>query len=295
MGIRGQAVGLVSKLPPEIHEAVPAELRTMLRHRLRHYYPFEVDFDHRRTPVLEPGEVTGEPDFVGIGVQKAGTSWWFQLIIQHPDVSHRASIHKERHFFGRFGAEAFEQADVDAYARWFPHRAGTKTGEWTPDYFYQAWVPPLLARAAPQAKFLLILRDPVQRFRSGLASQVRNGATHVGSTQAAALDYSLYAEAYRRWTACMPADQIMVMQYEACVANPAAELKRTYEFLGLDASFVPPDLLREVNKTVEAKAALPEDALSRLESVVGPDIGELAVLLPFLDLTLWPSAARLLG
>ena len=30
-------------------------------------------------------EVGGPPDFVGIGVQKAGTTWWFELLLTHPD------------------------------------------------------------------------------------------------------------------------------------------------------------------------------------------------------------------
>lgn len=240
MGVRGSVARTMSRLPSGLHEAVPAEMRTLMRHRLGRYYAWEVGFDHRATPTLEPGEVSGPPDFVGIGVQKAGTSWWYRLVVQHPDMSVRPGIHKERHFFGRFGSQEFEPADVVAYRGWFPHRAGTRTGEWTPDYFHQPWVPPLLAQAAPDTKLLLILRDPVQRFRSAVASQLRNGAGHIGSTQAAALDFSLYADAYRNWSASFPADQLLVMQYETCVADPAAELKKTYEFLGLDSSYVPP-------------------------------------------------------
>jgi hypothetical protein len=162
-------------------------------------------------------------------------------------------------------------------------------GEWTPDYFYYPWVPPLLARAAPQTKLLLILRDPVQRFRSGLAHQVRNGADHVGSAQAEAVGRSLYSDALRRWQACFPPDQLLVMQYETCVAEPVRQLVKTYEFLGLDPSYRPADLREEVNKTVEAKAGLPEDALDRLDGIFAPDLAALARLLPDLDLSLWPS------
>ena len=61
--------------------------------------------DHHDTPVLAPGETNGPPGFVGIGVQKAGTSWWYRLVVDHPQVSHRPSIHKERHFFARFGTD----------------------------------------------------------------------------------------------------------------------------------------------------------------------------------------------
>ena len=125
---------------------------------------------------------------------------------------------------------------------WFPRLVGTIAGEWTPDYFYYPWVPALLAEAAPAAKLLLILRDPVQRFRSGLAHQIRNGADHVGSTQAEAIGRSLYSDALRRWRACFPAEQLLIMLYEECVAEPGKQLARTYEYLGLDPDFQPADI-----------------------------------------------------
>lgn len=253
-------------------------------------YAWELGYDHHSTPKLLPGEETGPPEFVGIGVQKAGTTWWHSLVLAHPGASDQPTIHKERHFFARFGAEPFGPADIDDYRRWFPHQVGTITGEWTPDYFHYPWVPPLLAQAAPDARLLLILRDPIERFRSGLAHQLRNGAEHVGSTQAEALGMSRYAEGLQRWRASFPNEQILVLQYEACVAQPAANLAATYEFLGLDPDFSPPTLLDEVNKTKEQKAGLPADVLHRLREIVAPDIAELADLLPAFDLSLWPSA-----
>jgi len=290
MGLRQRAVEALRDLPPGVHEAVPADLRRALRHRMGRYYAWETGYDHHATPSLLPGEETGPPEFVGIGVQKAGTSWWHNLILAHPHVSDRPSIHKERHFFARFGAESFGPTDVADYHGWFPHQVGTITGEWTPDYFHYPWVPPLLAQAAPDARLLLVLRDPVERFRSGLAHQLRNGADHVGSIQAEALGMSRYSEGLRRWQECFPTDQLLVLQYESCVAHPEAQLAATYEFLGLDPDFRPPTLLDEVNKTKEGKSGLPADVRDRLHQIVAPDIADLAGLAPSLDLSLWPSA-----
>ncbi len=295
MGLRRRAAEALRDLPAGWHESVPPALRRALRHRLDRYYAWELGYDHHRTPELEPGEVNGPPDFVGIGVQKAGTSWWNRLITDHPHVSDRRSIHKERHFFARFGADHFGAADVADYQHWFPRVVGTITGEWTPDYFYYPWVPPLLAEAAPDAKLILILRDPVERFRSGLAHQIRNGADHVGSTQAEAIGRSLYADALCRWQRCFPPERILIMQYEACVAQPAAQLQATYTYLGLDPEFEPPDLRALLNRTVEQKVGLPADALARLEELFVTDIAEVARLVPALDLSLWPSAGPLLG
>ena len=87
-------------------------------------------------PQATADEITGPPDFVGIGVQKAGTTWWFDAICAHPDVYSRRDIHKERHFFGRYAIEPFGSADSSLYHDWFPRPAGTLTGEWTPDYMH---------------------------------------------------------------------------------------------------------------------------------------------------------------
>ena len=228
-------------------------------------------------------------------MQKAGTSWWYQMIMRHPGVSGRPSIHKERHFFARFGAEPFGPSDVADYRAWFPHERGTISGEWTPDYFDCPWVPELMAQAAPDGRMLVVLRDPVQRFRSGLAHQSRDGGDHVGSVQTRALQRSLYANALRRWQSYFPPEQLLVLQYEACAARPIDQLVRTYEFLGLDPDYRPPNLSAKVNRTVITKADLPEDARARLEELVAPDVAALTGLAPDLDLSLWPSAAGIVG
>jgi hypothetical protein len=292
MKLRKRAADAFRDLSPGVHKAVPPAVRRSLRHRLSRYYAWEPGYDHHDTPVLEAGECNGPPGFVGIGVQKAGTSWWYRLVVDHPEVSQRPTIHKERHFFARFGTDAFGPDDIADYRAWFPRAAGTTTGEWTPDYFSYPWVPPLLAQAAPDTKLLLLLRDPVERFRSGLTAQVRSGANHVGTAQSGALARSLYAQALRRWQVYFPPEQLLVMQYEACVADPAEHLQTTYEFLGLDPSHRPQDLRRQVNKTAQGSIRLAPDAMERLEEIVAPDIAALATLLPNLDLSLWPSAGQ---
>ena len=147
-----------------------------------------------------------------------------------------------------------------------------------------------MARAAPEARILLILRDPIQRFRSGYAGAIRYGAAHVGAAMAEAVGHSLYADNLRRWMDHFPAEQILIMQYERCVSAPAGELARTYRFLGLDPDHRPADIERPVNKTVEDKGRLDAEVVGRLTDIFAPDVEELAKLVPSLDLSLWPVA-----
>ncbi len=184
MSLRDEAKKGFLRLPPG--------MRRGLLHALGRYAPWEEGFDFT-PPRPAPGEVAGPPDFVGIGVQKAGTTWWYDLIVSHPRVSAHPGLHKERHYLDRFGAVPFSAADVAGYHGWFPRPPGTVTGEWTPDYFSYPWVPPLLRRAAPQARLLLLLRDPVDRFRSGLGHLERLGLPRDAPAVADAVERGFYA------------------------------------------------------------------------------------------------------
>lgn len=276
--------------PPTLRRVLrrlPPPMRSVLLHARGDYAPWEEGFDFT-PPALGPDESAGPPDFVGVGVQKGGTSWWFELLLAHPGVYTRPGIPKERHFLTRYCTAPFGPAEVADYHGWFPRTPGTITGEWTPDYFAYPWVAPLLARAAPDAKVLVLVRDPVERFRSGLTFRLRMGAPHTSTTVADAVRQGYYARHLRRLYESVSPDQVLVQQYERCRADPAAELARTYAFLGL-APFDPPEIRREVNVSGGGKIDLDADATARLAALYRDDARALADLVPDLDLDLWPS------
>ena len=244
-------------------------------------------------PTPRQGEEVGPPDFVGVGVQKAGTTWWYALIARHPQVTERDEIPKELHYLCRFCTEPMTAAEIGRYHGWFPRRPGTLAGEWTPDYFSYPWVAPNLAAAAPEAKVLVVLRDPVERFRSGLTFRRSMGAPNTATTMADAVRQGYYARDLERLRQFVANDRLLVLQYEQCRNDPASQLARTYEFLGLDP-FVPDDLHREVNASSGEKVAMDADARRRLAGLYAEDIARLATMLPSLDLSLWPSVSEAL-
>ena len=69
----------------------------------------------------------GPPDFVGVGAQKCGTSWWYSLIAAHPGVHDPQGFDKEARFFCEPGPH-----DLDAYRRLFARPPGLLAGEWQP-------------------------------------------------------------------------------------------------------------------------------------------------------------------
>ena len=61
------------------------------------------------------------------------------------------------------------------YKQYFPRPAGSLVGEKTPGYLYQPWVPPMLTGRARDAKLIVLMRDPVERYISNLGLLVRAG------------------------------------------------------------------------------------------------------------------------
>jgi hypothetical protein len=269
---------------------LPGSVQRAILHAGGRYAPWEDGFDFS-PPSPGPGEVTGPPDFVGIGAQKAGTTWWFGLVASHPGVAHRDDVHKERHFFDRFAARSFSSADCEQYHAWFPRPRGMATGEWTPDYLHLGWVPPLLAEAAPQARLLVLLRDPVERFRSGLAHHRGHRGALTGEVYADALARGFYGRALGEWTRHFSRQQILVLQYERCVQDPLGELQRTYRFLDLPP-FTPDEVIQRVNSS-RGQFTLPDDARQRLRELYAPDVLDLAASTQGVDPRLWPNFSGL--
>ncbi len=274
---------------------LPSGPRTAVRHRLGRYAPWEPGFDFT-PPERQPGEETGPPDFVGIGAQKAGTTWWYELLSTHPGVFGRPDIHKERHFFDRFASEPFSPADIEAYHGWFPRPPGSITGEWTPDYCTFPWAPELVRRAAPDTRVLVLLRDPVERFRSGLAHQRRAGRPLDGLTLADAVQRGFYHQALVPWWEQFDPARVLVLQYERCVADLRDQLAATFSFLGLTEYHVSDvELPPQTDGVPGGTTPMPDDARRRLVELYAPDVELLAARLPQIDLGLWPNFAHLAG
>jgi hypothetical protein len=252
--------------------------------------------DHpRAAPGCPEGWRTGPPDFVGVGVQRAGTSRWFALIAAHPEIA-SANAMKELHYFDRFHSGGCGPAELAAYGRYFPRPPGQQAGEWTPLYASAPWIPPLLAAAAPQARLLVLVRDPVERWRSGMALDAtvaaRRGAPLSRYAPLEAFVRGLYHAQLSLLLRHFERSQVMILQYERCSAAPAQELERTYAFLGLSDTRFRPDLEAHPRQQ-EQKPQLDERARAAYVEAYREDVLALAAGFPEVDLGLWPNFAQL--
>jgi hypothetical protein len=110
------------------------------------------------------------PDFLIIGAQKCGTTFLYQLLVQHPRV--KAAFFKEVHYFDlNFGK------GNNWYRSNFPlQMRNTRsyiTGEASPYYLFHPHAAKRASMVVSDAKLIVLLRNPVDRAYSHYQHQVK--------------------------------------------------------------------------------------------------------------------------
>lgn len=187
------------------------------------------------------------PSWVGIGAQRSGTTWFTNLLLEHPSMTlaapsaERHKPVKELHFFDEMLLGLPPDA-VDRYRASFDDRL--QSGEFTPAYLRYLWIPPMLGVAAPNAVLIALLRDPIDRFESAMrwrlsrsARRQPNAGIPVGWIREQGGDAiwaGMYATQLRVWRTALPDHILLVFQYEAVRAAPQAAVDRVWGALGLE-------------------------------------------------------------
>ena len=242
-------------------------------------------------------ETVGLPDFIGVGTQRSGTTWWFEMLLEHPQVRGPRNGLKEQHFFDRFCRGKLRTRDIPFYERKFPRGPGQIAGEWTPRYMYDFWTAKVIARVAPEAKLLVMLRDPIERFRSGTSHRMTNRPTSPVELAAAdAVERGRYATQLRRLLAWHEREKVLILQYEKCHADPRLEYRRTLTFLGIDPDHQP-SAFDQIRGTTHRATAEPlcDHVMAGLRATYEPEVAALTELAPEIDISLWPNFAHLAG
>lgn len=256
-------------------------------------------------PPCPEGWRTGPPDFVIFGAQKSGTTWWFRLIEQHPGVVQPKNQRPELHFFDRLWSDWPSDEAIARYHGYFPRPEGKLIGEKTPEYLSCPWAPPMVKLAAPEARAIVLLRDPVERYISGLSHQDRGGLVNEVDgdgrlfgdrlrTVTDAIARGQYATQVAWLLEAFPEERLQILQYERCAADATGELARTFRFLGLPPHEVPAEeLARPRNMSRLEKVHVPDEHLQLLRRYYRPEVERLRDLMPDLDVSRWPYFADL--
>ena len=174
----------------------------------------------------------GSPSWLGVGAQRSGTTWLTDLMTQHPGCGLGTNGKKEQHLLHKVGDGVIPESD---YLDLFPDD-GVRRGDWTPQYLRHSSAPSTAARLVPDAPILVILRDPVERFRSAMrlaATRKRSWPYPVPITVQTWTGF--YADQLAMWAAAVGRDRMRVMVYEEVRRAPQATVDAIWASIGLDS------------------------------------------------------------
>ena len=278
-------------VPGRLLRLLPSDLRADLRHRTGFAVPGDLAF-RSRPPTPAVGERTGPPDFTVAGAAEAGSEWWYSAIVDRHDAAPVAASAELSQFFSPYCTERFGPSEVATFRASFTRRPGQLAGLWSPQVAAHPWVPALLAMAAPRTRLVVLVRDPIERLLAGLDRTVAARPPHPGSYYSDAVDRSRYAQQLGWILRVFAAEQVLVLQTERCLADPQGQMARVSEFLGTDPPAAAPAVGAGPTWPPAARGRLDPATLERLRKLYAPDVADLGVLVPDLDLSWWPNFAE---
>jgi hypothetical protein len=209
------------------------------------------------------------PDFLVIGAPKAGTTALHAALAQHPGLF--MSPVKEPKFFLTDGPPPTKGGPGDAltyrehiwrrpdYEALFDAAPpGTRRGESTPLYLYDQAAMRRIRTTIPDARLIVIVRDPVERAHSNWTHLWSAGLEPVGDFVRACAEeerriaagwasfwhytrMGRYGEQLEYLFTLFPREQVLVLRYKQLVDEPTQTLDRICAFLG-----VPTGVLTEI-------------------------------------------------
>jgi hypothetical protein len=171
------------------------------------------------------------PTWLGIGAQRSGTTWFTDLLTQHPAVGLGTNGKKEQQLLHKVADGRVEAAE---YLDLFP-ADGVHRGDWTPQYLRHASAPATAARLVPDAPVLVLLRDPVERFRSAMRLAATRGKSWPYPVPITIQTWSgFYADQLDAWAAAVGRERMHVMVYEEVRRDPQAAVDEVWRLIGVD-------------------------------------------------------------
>jgi Sulfotransferase domain len=255
------------RAPAQLIPQIPTPVRSVLRNVVWTF--------GRLTAAARP-----LPDFIILGAQRSGTTALFEYLRKHPSVS--GPFWKEVSFFDRHYTRG---------ERWyrgnFPLRGGSIVGEASPSYVLHPLAPQRVAGVVPDARLIVLLRNPVDRAYSQYQHEVELGREPLSFEEALDAEEErlrgevermiadpqyfstawwshtyatrgLYAEQLERWLAIFPREQLLVLSNEELAADTHGTYTRVLEHIG-----APPHRLDGYPRVFEREYAPMQDGVRR--------------------------------
>lgn len=191
-------------------------------------------------------------DFLIIGAPRSGTTWLYKVLSHHPDIRLATPIAPEPKFF--LVDEEYRKG-IGHYAKLFVNAPDDAVvGEKSTNYLESATAAQRAGRDVPDAKIIVMLREPAERAFSNWRWSRSNGLEDESfkdalerepvreSSYPARLRYARpfsyasrgrYAQLLGPWLDTFGRQQMLVEDFYQIAADPAGLLNRVHTFLGV--------------------------------------------------------------
>ena len=202
------------------------------------------------------------PDFIIGGTLPAGTGQLYGLLVQHPEIYLAPPMQPECNFFVKSGQYGRGIAHYEA--TWFRQvpRTAKAVGERSSLLLSSAaWAAARVAKHLPDVKLIFLFRNPVDRAYANYRFTALAGYEDVTFEEAlrtetqrmreagrdafwreiqphAYFHRGLYADQLHTWLEHVPASRMLLMRSDELLRDMHGALRKIYDFLGVDPSFV---------------------------------------------------------
>ena len=224
------------------------------------------------------------PNFFVVGTGKAGTTSLYHYLRQHPQI-YMSPVKEPCYFASEIRAQNRDPtldrhipsgplvSEWEDYGRLFKDvEAETAIGEASAAYLWSETAGGNIASCIPDARIIMILRDPSERafsqylhqlavglirstFREHLERCMRNDDRKV-SVYYPLLEVGLYHRQVKRYLEQFPQNNIRIYWYEEAWGRPDRFLADLFQFLAVDSTFCPDTSLKSLERKVPRFAAI---------------------------------------
>ena len=214
-----------------------------------------------------------KPDFFIVGAAKSGTTSIYEFLKAHPEAF-LPSV-KEPNFFSHKEISAqnlyYNNVDVTSlneYLNLFEKSEREKVlGESSVSYLFYPECPKRIHAFNPEAKIIIVLRDPKRRAYSHYLMDKKLGFVNKGFQEAITdrseenklyyqqfVELGLYFQQVRNYLNVFPKEQVKVYLFEDLIYDTAATLKDLQRFLGVQDGLIE-NKLSHHNPSLESKSS----------------------------------------
>ncbi|MEL6384587.1 MAG: sulfotransferase [Cyanobacteria bacterium J06626_18] len=214
-----------------------------------------------------------QPSFFIVGAPKCGTTAFCKYLDRHPDVF--IPQLKELHYFDTDLKTKNKAKTLPEYLALFAEGEGKICGEGSPTYLYSKTAAKEIHAFNPDAKIIIMLREPVEMMYSFHSQHLFNGSSETVQDFETAMnleserkqgreiparclepqilfyrDFARYADQVERYFNVFGRENVKVILFKDFTRNTDTVFQETLKFIGADSSFETDFAAKNSNKKI---------------------------------------------